>query len=186
MVGRVAFSLRYQTPDRMPRPPFVMAANHYSHLDPPVIGAVMGQTIRYLALDELVEANRFLAGALPVFGAIPVPRTGLPLATLRVALSRLAEGEAVGVFPEAYRVARWGDRTPKRGAAWLAIRAGVPLVPVAVKGTDRALGMDNQLSRSPIEVVIGTPMSPVGEDPHSLTERWERWVGLHLGLQADH
>jgi 1-acyl-sn-glycerol-3-phosphate acyltransferase len=180
LAGRIAFSLRFECPDEMPEPPFVVAANHYSHLDPPVIGAVMGVPIRYLALDELADANRFLAGALPTFGAIAVPRVGLPLGALRVALSRLASGEAVGVFPEAYRVAHWGDRPIKRGAAWLAIRAGVPLVPVAVTGTGRALGIDNRLHRSPIEVVIGPAMSPQSEDASSLTERWADWVGEQI------
>jgi 1-acyl-sn-glycerol-3-phosphate acyltransferase len=185
VVGRAVFSLSWRCPEQMPSPPFVVAANHLSHLDPPVIGAVMGTPIRYLALDELAEANRFLAAALPTFGAIPVPRVGLPIATLRVALSRLAEGESVGVFPEGYRVEQWGDRPIKRGAAWLAVKSGVPLIPVAVRGTDRALGLDNRLRRSPIEVVIGTPMSPVGENPTSLTERWADWIGEQVALPPE-
>ena len=168
----------------MPEPPFVVAANHYSHLDPPVIGAVMGMPIRYLALDELADANRFLAGVLPTFGAIPVPRVGLPIGALRVALSRLAAGEVVGVFPEAYRVEHWGDRPVKRGAAWLAIRAGVPLIPVVVTGTGQTLGIDNRLSRSPIRVVIGPAMSPESEDASSLTERWAEWVGEQISRHS--
>jgi 1-acyl-sn-glycerol-3-phosphate acyltransferase len=180
VVGRIGFSLGHERLATLPPPPFVIAANHFSHLDPPAIGAVLGGPIRYLALDELAGANRFLAGVLPTFGAIPVSRTRLPIAAIRSALSCLERGEVVGVFPEGGRVARWGDAELKRGAAWLAIRAGVPLVPVAVIGTDHAMGLDNRVGRAAIRVVVGPPLSPRDADPTILTERWSLWIESQL------
>jgi len=181
LVGRPAISLRIESHAPLPDPPFVVAANHYSHLDPPLIGASIRRTVRFLALDELAEANRFLAGALPLFGAIPVPRVRLPIGALRTAIARLEAGEVVGVFPEGTRVARWGDRAPKRGAAWLACRTGTPLVPVAVVGTDRVFGVDNSFRRAPVRVIVGRALAPDGEDATSLTVRWADWMESRLG-----
>jgi len=179
--GRIAFSFRCDHMAELPTPPFVLAANHYSHFDPPAIGSALRTPIRFLSVDELTGANRFLATILPTVGTIPVSRNRLPIATLRVALARLEAGEVVGVFPEGTRVARFGDLPPKRGAAWLAIRARVPLIPIAVIGTGRALGLDNRLHRAPIRVVVGSALSTEGEDPSTVTDRWADWVSEQIG-----
>lgn len=179
-VAKLTFSYRVETLAPLPAPPFVVAANHYSHFDPPVIGAALRTTVRYLALDELADASRFLAWVLPTFGTIPLSHSASPIGPLRVALASLSRGEVVGLFPEGTRVARWGDREPKRGAAWLACKAGAPLVPVAVIGTDQVLGIDNRLRRGAIRVVIGRAMDPDGADPTSLTADWLDWVNTHL------
>jgi len=176
LVGHLAFSLRVERFGPLPSPPFVLAANHYSHFDPPAIGAVLGTPVRYLAVDELFGASRIFDTVLTGFGAIPVSRTRLPISTIRVALARLDAGEVVGVFPEGRRVPHWGSLEPRRGAAWLAVRTGVPLVPVAVLGTGRVFGMDNSLRLGPIRIVIGGPMPPDGEDATTLTARWAGWM----------
>ena len=55
----------------------------------------------------------------------------------------------------------WGERPPKRGAAWLALRAGVPLVPIAVAGSDLAMGRGaRRISRAAIHVEICEPLHP--------------------------
>jgi 1-acyl-sn-glycerol-3-phosphate acyltransferase len=140
---------------------------------------VLATPIRFLALDDLFGANRFLAGILPAVGVITVSRRNASIAGVRTALAHLDAGEAVGVFPEGTRVRRWGDRPPRRGAAWLAVRTGVPLVPVAVLGTGKAMGLDNRPHRAPIRVVVGEPM-PAGDDSFELTRRWADWVGEQL------
>jgi len=176
MAGRIGLSLRYELPESLPRPPFVLASNHYSHFDPPAIGSVIGTPIRFLALDELSTASRFLARFLPTVGVVTVSRQRSSIGGVRTALETLGAGEAVGVFPEGIRVAHWGERIPKRGAAWLAIQARVPLVPVAVIGSGRAFGVDNRLHRAPIRVVVGPAMTPENGDSSDLTRRWADWV----------
>lgn len=175
-VGSLFFSLRIEREADMPPPPFVVAANHYSHFDPPTIAAALGLPVRFLALDHLFGVNRFLDWLLYGFGSIPTPRERLPVRAVKVALARLAAGEIVGVFPEATRVSHWGTLPPKRGAAWLAERAGVPLVPVAIIGTGRAFGLENRLRLTPIRVVIGHALPSTGIDVDSLTERWVSWM----------
>lgn len=175
-VGRAVFSLRAEGEAALPAPPFVVAANHYSHLDPPAIGAVLDLPIRFLALTDLLGVSRVLDWLVEGFGAIPTPRGRRPIGAVRTALAALEAGEVVGVFPESTRVSHWGTLAPKRGAAWLAVRAGVPLVPVAVIGSGRALDLDNRFRRRPIRVVIGEALEPEGADVTELMQRWAEWM----------
>jgi 1-acyl-sn-glycerol-3-phosphate acyltransferase len=179
-LARLAYSLDIETPYGLPPAPFVLASNHYSHFDPIVVATAVGRPIRFLAVDELFGVSGLLDWLLREYGVIPVSRSRLPIRTMRTALNRLRVGEIVGVFPEGTRVGRWGDLPMKRGAAWLAIRAGVPLVPIVVRGTDRAFGLDNRLRPARIKVVVGEPLDSGGQDATSLTEVWEAWVGDQL------
>lgn len=174
-VGRLFFSLQIERLAPLPSPPFVIAANHYSHFDPPAIGAALGRPVRFLALEDLFGVNWLLDWLVKGFGAIPTPRERLPLGAVRTALEALGNGEVVGVFPEATRVSHWQTLPPKRGAAWLALRAGVPLVPAAVVGTGKTFGLDNKLRRAPIRVVFGSALEP-GDDDRVLTDTWARWM----------
>ena len=174
-VGKVFFSFRVELENDIPDPPFVIAANHYSHFDPPVVASGLDLPIRFLALENLFNESRILNWLGTGFGAIPTPRFRRPTTAVRTALGALADGAIVGVFPEATRVSHWGTLPPKRGAAWLAARAGVPLVPVAVVGTGRAMGLDNKVRRAPITLVAGRALEP-GPDAAELTATWEEWM----------
>ena len=181
VVGRVGFSLKVEHHADLPMPPYVLAANHYSHFDPPAVGVAAGIPIRFLALDDLFGVHRLLDWLITGFGAIPIPRTRRPIRAVRTALAALEAGEVVGVFPEATRVSHWGTLPPKRGAAWLAKRAGVPLVPVAVIGTGVGFGLENRIRRAKIRVIVGAPIDPKVGDVDSLTRRWAEWVGEQVG-----
>jgi len=164
----------------------VVAANHYSHLDPVVVGAAIGRPLRFLAVDELYGNSSFFDHLTTWLGAIPMPRETIPLAAMRLCLEELAEGGSVGLFPEGVRVWRWGEVRPKRGAAWLAHKAGVPLVPVAVAGTGEAMGRSTgRISRKPIRVHVCEPVLPgatVSDDPvGEITELWRSSVDRALG-----
>lgn len=177
--GKAFFSLRIEREAELPEPPFVIAANHYSHFDSPLIGAVVDMPIRYLALEDLFGVNRLLDWLIEGYGSIPTPRYRAPVGAVRTALSALDNGEVVGVFPEAIRVSHWGTLPPKRGAAWLAIQTGVPVVPMAVIGTGRAFGLENRLRRARIRVVVGEPLQPE-TDPLTLTNRWAKWISAQV------
>ncbi len=147
-----------------PAGPYVAAANHLSHLDPPIAGLALRRPVRFLALDELWGHSMILDRIFGLFGAIPMPREGRPpVGAMREALRILATGEIVCVFPEGRRVRRWGDAPLARGAAWLAVQAGVPVVPVAISGTQHAMPLDSmRIRRAPIRVVVGCPIDPGG------------------------
>jgi 1-acyl-sn-glycerol-3-phosphate acyltransferase len=170
----------------IPSGPLVVAANHFSHLDPVLVGMTVIRPIRFLAVDELYGNSRFFDGLTFWLGAVPMSRTRTPLSALRLALAELAEGGAVGLYPEGVRVWRWGEEPPKRGAAWLARRAGAPLLPVAVAGSDEAMGRGTgRISRRPVRVTVCEPISPadylgVGDPVGAMTEEWRRRIGEEL------
>ena len=185
LLGRF-FPLTCEGRDRVPDGPRVVAANHFSHLDP-VLGAVaVGRPIRYLAVDELYGRSAFFDNLTLWLGAIPMPRTCAPIGALRVALAELDAGGTVGLYPEGMRVWTWGEAEPKRGAAWLARRAGVPLLPVAVAGSEEALGRGTtRVARRPIHVAVCDPLYPAdweaAPDPLvAMTEEWQKRVGEAL------
>lgn len=182
-VGLAAWRLRVDRGGGFPPPPFVVAANHFSHLDPAIVGLVYRRPVLFLAVDELYGIHRPLDATLDLFGVVPVTRTGVPLGAMRACLRHLAGGGVVGVFPEGTRVRRWGDHRPKPGAAWLAARAEVPLVPVAIAGTDRAFSVDNRLGRARIRVKVGPALRAAGRsrsEVDALTARWWEWTGAAL------
>jgi 1-acyl-sn-glycerol-3-phosphate acyltransferase len=167
-----------------PNPPFVIAANHHSFLDPPLIGSVYGRPIRFIGLAELFGNYRLLDWALDGYEVIRVRREMVPVGAIRAALSHLEAGGVVGLFPEGIRSRRFGDHTPLPGAAWLATRSGVPLVPMAVEGTEQVLGVDNRLHRGRVRITVGPTLYPRGSrraDIDDLTRRWAEWVGSTLG-----
>jgi len=164
----------------------VVSANHYAHVDPVVVALTVRRPIRFLAVDELFGSSRFFDGLTHWLGAIPMSRTRAPLGALRSALGELAAGGTVGLFPEGVRVWHWGESPPRRGAAWLARRAGVPLLPVAIAGTDLVMGRGARgIARSPVVGVVCEPIHPgdfaAERDPLAeMTRVWEERIGAAL------
>jgi 1-acyl-sn-glycerol-3-phosphate acyltransferase len=186
LLGRF-FPLTCEGGQRVPEGPLVVAANHFSHLDPVLVAVAVGRPIRYLAVDELYGRSAFFDNLTLWLGAIPMPRTRAPVGALRLALAELDAGGTVGLYPEGMRVWTWGEAELKRGAAWLARRSGVPLLPVAVAGSEEALGRGaTRVARRPIHVAVCAPLHPAdwssAADPlGAMTEEWRRRVGEALG-----
>jgi len=163
----------------IPEGPIVVAANHFSHLDPFVAGIAVGRPFRFLAVDELYGNSRVFDSTTTWLGAIPMSRTRAPLGALRLALAELAAGGSVGLFPEGVRVWTWGEVPLKRGAGWLAARAGVPLVPLAITGTDLAYGRGaRRISRVPLRCTVCEPISPLPgrEGSFEMMAEWRRRI----------
>ena len=167
--------------------PVVVAANHLSHLDPPLVVNALGRLVRFIAVDELFGNHLAFDVVTGFFGAIPTDRDGVPLRALEEAVGHLRAGGNVGVFPEGRRVEYWGAAEPKRGAAWLAWMGGVPLLPVAIHGTERTLGPTNPgVHRTAVRLWIGEPLVwhdfADREDPlGSMTGAWTEFVDSKLG-----
>ena len=182
-VSTVAWRLRVDYGVGFPKPPFVIAANHSSFLDPPMVAAAYRRRIRFLTLIDLFGNYRALDFALNTFEVIEVRRGAIPLRALRQALEHLAEGGVVAVFPEGTRAWRFGEKPIALGAAWLALRAKVPLVPIAIAGTENVLGVDNKLRRGRINVHVGPALHPEGrgrQAAQDLSERWTMWISSRL------
>ena len=113
---------------------FVLAANHVSYLDPPVLGVACPRRVHFMAKAELFDIP-VLGLVIRQLGAFPVHRNGADRQAIRWALQLLDEGRVVGVFPEGTRSRSGKLLNPQGGAALLALKAGVPVVPAGIWGT---------------------------------------------------
>jgi 1-acyl-sn-glycerol-3-phosphate acyltransferase len=143
---------RVEIDGRIPLGPVVVAANHESVLDPPLLALAADQPLHFLAKAELwrYPPGRWLMDAL---GGIPITRDRRDRDALGRALDLLEAGEAVALFPEG--TVRGGVWT--RGAARLALTAGVPLVPVRIVGSRRALSR-RRVGFPRVRLVVGEPI----------------------------
>src|SRR4051812_12421831 len=117
--------------------PVILAANHRSFLDPFVVGCCVRRPVYFVAKEELFR-NRLQGWFLNCLGAFPVRRGESDEESTTTALELLGRGEAVVIFPEGTRIRSGSLGQAKRGVGHLALAGGVPVVPVAVKGSERA------------------------------------------------
>jgi 1-acyl-sn-glycerol-3-phosphate acyltransferase len=116
---------------------FILASNHTSYLDPVLLGICSVRRLNFMAKMELFKGA--LGFVLTRLGAFPVKRGAADLGAMKEALKRLKNGRVVLIFVEGTR--RIGSQPSKAhpGAGFLAIKSGVPVVPVFVKGTDKVM-----------------------------------------------
>ncbi len=131
------FRLRRGGRDHIPDGGVILAANHRSFLDPFVVGCCLRRPIYFVAKCELFE-NRFLGWLLNCLGAFPIRRGESDEEAMTTALALLDGGEAVVIFPEGTRHRSGPLHPPRRGVGRLALQSGAPVVPIAVKGSERA------------------------------------------------
>ncbi len=138
----------------------IVAPNHKSYWDPPVIGtAVNNRVIHYMAKEELFK-NPIFGWVIRQFGTFPVKRGTVDRAAVRQAVRELKTGNPLGIFPEGTRIKREGLGRFHSGMASLALMTGTPVVPVAVIGT-----MELPKKNGPLAVLIGKPIEVKKERP---------------------
>jgi 1-acyl-sn-glycerol-3-phosphate acyltransferase len=152
------FRLQVLGAEHVPRTGAVLlAGNHTGFLDGPLVYALSPRPATFLAKSELFVGP--LARALGWLGQIPVHRGRPDRTALRAGLAVLRGGGALGVFPEGTRGAGMLDEISD-GWAYLALRSGAPVVPIAVIGTAEAMPRGRHLPRwrAPVTVVFGVPV----------------------------
>jgi len=133
-IARTIFRLRVVGAEKVPTTgPLIVAANHISNFDPPLLGVALPRPVAYMAKKELF-AMPVIKQLIPRLNAYPVDRQAGGTAALRASLRLLKEGSAVGIFPEGGRNVS-GTNEEKAGAAFLAAASGAPVVPAAIVGT---------------------------------------------------
>jgi 1-acyl-sn-glycerol-3-phosphate acyltransferase len=137
--------------------PVLLASNHLAFLDGPMLFTAAARTPRCLVKREMFASP--LGWVLRAMQQIPVDREGSDRAALQTALAVLGDGGVVGVFPEGTR-GRGDVGSVKQGIAWLALRSGAPVVPVACLGTRRTGESPKRLPapRRRLDVVFGAPL----------------------------
>ena len=156
---RFYFRWRVYNPERVPlQGPVILAANHASFLDPPLVGAGVKRGINYLARESLFRFP-VLGWILHRWQVVPVDREGGGAKGLKAILERLLDGGAIILFPEGTRT-RDGNLQPARsGIGLTVIKSEAPVVPVRVFGTFEAFGRHMKFPRPHrVAVKYGQPM----------------------------
>jgi 1-acyl-sn-glycerol-3-phosphate acyltransferase len=166
---------------------FVLAPVHRSNVDFAIASALTRRRMRFMGKDSLFKSKPF-AAFISALGAYPVHRGAADREALRVTMDLVKGGEPVVIFPEGTRQS--GPEVQKlfEGAAYIATRTGVPIVPVGIGGSEQAMPRGSKFVKPvKIHVVVGPVLrpKPVEEGKrvsrrsiHELTEQ------LHAELQA--
>jgi 1-acyl-sn-glycerol-3-phosphate acyltransferase len=154
-LARVRVSGREHIPRRGP---FIVAANHFSRLDPALVIYALHRPINFLmASDQTVEL--FLMWAPWLYGYIPINRTRLAPSTIKQALQVLRRGKILGIFPEGASTAD-SLRPAKNGVVYLSTVAAAPVLPVGIVGLENVLGLWRRGLRPEVTIRIGKPVGP--------------------------
>jgi len=158
---RVLFRLltrwRVEGGENIPRRgPLLVVANHLHLVDPPLLGVSLDRRLVFAAKEELFR-SRLTGYLLRRLGAFPIRRGRLNRKALRQAEQFLDDGLAVVVFPEGARSHRGQLQPAFPGVVQIAVRNGVPILPVGITGTEQLKGPAWVLRRPGVTVNIGRP-----------------------------
>lgn len=179
-VCKMCFRVKIIGKERVPKQgAFVAAPSHRSYVDTPFCAFVTRRRIRFMGKQELFR-NKFGAWLFGALGAFPVARGTVDRSALREARAVLERGEPLAIFPEGTR--RTGPVIGElfEGAAYLATKAGVPIVPVGIGGSEEILARGAKFPRfKRVVVVVGEPLQPPARGANrveiaALTERLHR------------
>ena len=159
--AKVAFNLlaRWEVSGRENVPkegPVIVAANHTSYLDPPLLMASVGRRIRFLAHMGLFHHPLFGLLARGI-NTLPVDREAGSSAITRKVLRDLDKGSAIGLFPEGTRSLNGDLGKGKSGIAYIALKSGACVLPVGIAGTHRIRTVTDALKRPAVGIRIGQP-----------------------------
>jgi 1-acyl-sn-glycerol-3-phosphate acyltransferase len=156
--------MRVEGADRVPgEGPVIVAPNHRSMWDIPMLVVSTPRRLVFMAKQELYK-NAPMRRLFFELGGFPVRREIADLKAIDISLAVLAEGLALGIYPEGTR-SFTGEMLPfLPGAAWLALRTGAPIVPVGIAGTGkRTRGDQPRGFRRPVVVRFGEPIAVEAE-----------------------
>jgi 1-acyl-sn-glycerol-3-phosphate acyltransferase len=154
------FRWRVIDPGHLPKTgPVILAANHASFIDPPLIGAGLPRMVNYLARNTLFTVP-VVGSLLRSWKVVPVDREGGGGAGLKAILDRLLEGGVILLFPEGTRTTDGQLRPAKSGIGLTVIKSAAPVVPVRVFGTFAAFNRHMKFPRPRrVTVRYGRPMN---------------------------
>lgn len=158
MVFGTVFGLRVTGVERVPPTGgLLIASNHISEMDPPVLGSSIPRTLHFMAKSELFH-GRIPASFFLRLNAFPVNRRGVDRGALRTSETILLSGGALLMFPEGTRSNDGRPLPPKPGIGMIVSRTGVPVLPAFIHGTNRPL---SAIFRNPrFTVSLGLPIWP--------------------------
>ena len=157
-VARVVLGLRIEGREHIPRAGgLIVACNHISYWDPPLLGIAFNRELFYLAKRDLFR-NRWFGALIKAHNAIPVNRDTFSRSGLVKAIEIVNSGQALVIFPEGGRGEPRKLREPKPGLGLVAEKTRCPVIPAFVLGSDTIIKC--LVRRRPLKVYFGAPVRP--------------------------
>ena len=138
----------------------ILAANHASNIDPPLMASLIERPISYMAKIELFE-NPIFGAAIRRCHAFPVKRGASDRGAIKAAVTVLKEGHMLGLFPEGTRSKTGELQKAEAGIALIASMTGAPIVPVAILNSHRIFANGGLLPQ--LRIMYGAPISFQGD-----------------------
>jgi 1-acyl-sn-glycerol-3-phosphate acyltransferase len=159
LIYATVFRWRAFNAERVPLTgPVILASNHASFIDPPLVGSGIHRGINYLARESLFRFPG-IGWLLRNWNAVPVDRDGGGAKGLKAILDRLLAGGAIILFPEGTRTKDGRLQPARSGIGLIVIKSNAVVIPVRVFGTYEAYGRHMKVPRpKPIAVKYGRPM----------------------------
>jgi len=153
--------------------PYILAPNHFSLLDPFVLQAKHKKPTTFLMAEDLDDLGWKELWIPWLYGVLLVHRKTLKPSTVRAIQNQIEKKEPICIFPEGTSI---GARLkpPKEGAAYFSARNNIPIIPVALAGTDQISKKINRLQRPEVSVEFGKPIYPKGtgkEETEAITKK---------------
>ncbi len=164
-IFKIFFRLEVKGADLVPKKGgVIIASNHASYLDPPIIGAVLRRRATFLAKRYLFNVP--IIKIFLNFFAIPVDEDKIVPSTMKEAIKRLKKGELVVIFPEGRRSEDGSLLDAKRGIGVIASLSSVPIIPAFIEGSHEVLPVGAKFPRpGKLRVYFGQPlMSEKGKE----------------------
>lgn len=187
ILAKLLFRLRIEGADHIPaQGAFVLAPVHRSNLDFALVAPITKRRMRYMGKDSLWKGPKIFGSFISALGAFPVHRGSADREALRRCIEVIDRGEPLVLFPEGTRQSGPIVEDIFEGAAYVATRAGVPIIPVGIGGSERAMPKGSKLIKpGRIVLVVGPPLEaerptdgsrPSRRAVHELTERLHKEV----------
>ena len=172
--------------DEVPGPgPYLIISNHLHIGDPPIVGASVKQKSVFMAKEELFRRfySRFW---VKNYGAFPVRRGGIDREAIHLAEAWIKKGISVVMFPEGTRSPDGTMKTALPGAALIANRLNIPILPVGITGTDKLKNLKWAFFHRPrVTVTIGKPFTLPSFEGKITKEKRKDLIDLMMGHIAE-
>jgi len=165
--------------------PFILAPTHRSIIDTPVASGVYRKRMRFMGADKW-WSNHYFGNLLTALGGFPVSRGSADREALKRCIAVIEGGEPLVLFPEGERKSGPVVRPLFDGAAYVAVKTGVPIIPVGIGGSERVMPKGAKfIYPRKLYVIVGAPMSaaPTESSKEQRAAARQLTADLHVELQ---